>query len=201
MLPLLPLLALLARPALGQLFLGKCPRPELETPLNSAMLTGNVWYEQRRYFAWLEQESGCVNFTFTSINQTTFRWTTNMTTPAFERATTISEIKFKDPNTKRAHFQNKVTKLPGFDFGLPGLYDFRIISLTADHLVAWACHEVLWWNSQDLWIMTSSRHPRLYKVTAALTAAKQKGLNIDLSELTGYPQYCEPTRKAPAPNL
>jgi len=194
MLPLLPLLslfALLACPALGQInFWGNCPSPTLLSPLNTTMLTGTLWHEQKRYYSWLEGGNTCVNWKYVTSTASSLDATTTMKKWGTNTLTMMSGIEFKNSMTKRSDFWYTVKRLPGTTIPLPGVYNYQIISLTNEHLAAWSCRQEWFSHQQMLWIMTAAKHPATSVVTTALDAVRQKGLTVDTGRLDDVMQNC-----------
>jgi len=190
MLPLLPLLALLACPALGQEhFWGSCPTPTLPaTAVTSAALTANDWHEQRRYFSWLEGHNRCVNWKYTAAGNG-FKMVTSMIKHASTPITMESQIVYSGTSPYPKFYYTQ-TKLPGTNIPLPGTYDYRIIAIDTEHVVAWSCRQHWFSHEQMLWIMTKDKNPDTAKVTAAVDAATTAGLTVDLSRLMTVRQDC-----------
>jgi len=199
MLPLLPLLALLVCPALGQIgFWGNCPAPTTVTLANPAVkLTGATgsaitWYEQRRYYSWLEGANTCVNWKFTADGTSTTKWNavTNMRKHGVTSVDMSSSIEFKNSATRVANFWYTVTKLPGTQIPLPGQYNYQIIAVHDDYLVAWSCRQHWFHNEQMLWIMSSAQRAETSVITAAIDAATTAGLTVDNRRLETVLHHC-----------
>jgi len=202
MLPLLPLLALLVCPALGQIgFWGNCPNPTRHDLTNDALLTGAAgpppvvitWHEQRRYYSWLEGTDYCVNWKYTKTATGKFDVLTSMrrhTIFGFTPITMTSAIEFQNSASTLSNFWYRVTKLPGTNIALPGVYPYYILALADDHLVAWSCKQYWFHHEQMLWILTKDKAPTTDKITAAIDATTAAGLTIDMQRLHSVSQSC-----------
>jgi len=199
MLPLLPLLALLVCPALGQIsFWGNCPTPTAVTLADPAEeLTGASgsaisWFEQRRYYSWLEDGTTCVSWRFAADGASSSKWkaVTNMRKPGATSVDMSSSFEFKNSATRAANFWHTVTKMPGTQTPLPGQYTYQIISVSANHLVAWSCRQHWYSHEQNLWILTADQNPATSVITTAIDAAKKAGLTVDTSRLETVLHNC-----------
>jgi len=190
MLRLLPLLALLACPALGQEhFWGACPTPTLPaTTATAAALAANPWYEQRRYYSWLEGHDRCVNWAYTASGGGLVA-VTSMTRHASTPITMESRLVYRGtPPYPRFYYSQ--TKLPGTHIPLPGTYDYRIVVYNANYVVAWSCRQHWFSHEQMLWVMTKDKNPATSVVTSALDAVTTAGLTVDNRRLMTVRQDC-----------
>jgi len=183
MLLLLALLAL-AAPSLAQIKLaGSCPSPTVLATFTAADLTTPTWYEARRYYSWLEKGKYCVNWKFTGSGSP-FTATTTMT-GLWGTSTMTSRITLKTTAGTTADF-NYVFTSPW----VPGTYNYQILALTADYMVAWSCLNKWGYHKELLWVLTSAKVPSATVVNDALLAASTAGLTVQTNKLETVQQNC-----------
>jgi len=188
---MLPLLLLaLAAPALGQVkFSGSCPAPTVLASLTAADLTTPTWYEARRYYSWLEKKDYCVNWKF-AASGSSYTATTSMRN-FWGTRTMTSSITPKISGSTAADFNYVITKKPYWPFtAVPGTYNYQILAMTADYLVAWSCRNHWGYHEQMFWVLTSAKAASSTNIDAALAAASTAGLTVDGSKLTTVQQNC-----------
>jgi len=175
----------LTGPSFAQVaFQGQCQAPKVVSPLTATKLTSPTWYEARRYYSWLEGNNYCVNWRFAGTGST-FTATTSMRNWFWGTRSFTSTLIQKNPSANSADF-NYVAN------GVAGTYNYQILALTDDYMLAWSCLNYPLFNRhiQMFWVLTAAKHPSAAIVNSALAAAATAGLTVDAKKLHTVQQNC-----------
>jgi len=176
-----------------QQFPGNCPTPTI-LPFNDAArtkFTSSKWFEQTKYYAYLEDGYDCVTWDFSSQGTAGAMDAYVSLRGAYSHYYDYMRDSLS-PNTKDvADYTYRCTSKPVTHLPLPGTYKYQLLAFEENtatpaetYAVAWSCAPSTYGHVEILWILTKSRTYNDAVIQRAI--AKVQGSTVGLQVNESY---------------